>query len=38
VLLGVLVYPWLLFLGWRFLRQAEQNESDFEELVGEVRQ
>ncbi len=37
VLLGVLVYPWLLFLGWRFLRQAEQNESDFEELVGEVR-
>ncbi len=36
-LLGVLVYPWLLFLGWRFLRQAEQNEQDFEELVGEVR-
>ncbi|MGH3349003.1 MAG: hypothetical protein ACRDO4_18640 [Nocardioides sp.] len=38
VLLGVLVYPWLLFLGWRFLRRAEQNEADFEELVGEVRQ
>ena len=37
VLLGVLVYPWLLFLGWRFLRHAEQNERDFEELVGEVR-
>ncbi len=36
-LLGVLVYPWLLFLGWRFLRQAERNEQDFEELVGEVR-
>jgi len=38
VLLGVLVYPWLVFLGWRYLRQAEQNESDFEDLVGEVRQ
>jgi hypothetical protein len=36
-LLGLLVYPWLLFLGWRFLRRAEQNEQDFEELVGEVR-
>lgn len=38
VLLGFLVYPWILFLGWRFLRRAEQNEADFEELVGEVRQ
>ena len=38
VLLGVLVYPWLLFLGWRYLRHAEQNESDFEDLVGGVRQ
>ncbi len=38
VLLGVLVYPWLVFLGWRFMRQAEQNESDFEALVGEEQQ
>ena len=38
ILLGVLVYPWLVFLGWSFLRQAEQNESDFEALVGEEQQ
>jgi hypothetical protein len=29
LLLGVLVYPWLLFLGWRFVRRAERNEHDF---------
>lgn len=37
LLLGVLVYPWLVFLGWRYLRRAEANERDFAELVGEVR-
>ena len=29
LLLGVLVYPWLLLLGVRFVRQAERNERDF---------
>lgn len=35
LLLGVLVYPVLLGLGWVFVRRAERNESDFAELVGE---
>ena len=29
LLLGVLVYPWLLLLGIRFVRRAERNERDF---------
>jgi hypothetical protein len=29
LLLGVLVYPWLLLLGIRFVRSAERNERDF---------
>ena len=29
LLLGVLVYPWLLLLGVRFVRNAERNELDF---------
>jgi hypothetical protein len=29
LLLGVLVYPWLLVLGFRFVRRAERNEHDF---------
>jgi hypothetical protein len=29
LLLGVLVYPWLVILGWRFVRRAERNERDF---------
>lgn len=29
LLLGVLVYPWLLVLGVRFVRRAERNERDF---------
>jgi hypothetical protein len=37
LLLAVLVYPWLVLLGWRYVRRAEANERDFEELVGEVR-
>jgi hypothetical protein len=29
LLLGVLVYPWLLLLGRRYVRRAERNEHDF---------
>jgi hypothetical protein len=29
LLLGVLVYPWLLLLGLHFVRRAERNERDF---------
>jgi hypothetical protein len=29
LLLGVLVYPWLIVLGWLFVRRAERNERDF---------
>jgi hypothetical protein len=35
-LLGVLVYPTLLGLGWAYVRRAERNEHDFAELVREV--
>lgn len=34
LLLGLLVYPWLLLLGWRYVRRAEANERDFTDLVG----
>ena len=38
LLLGVAVYPWLLVLGWAYVRRAERNEDDFAELVsGEER-
>ena len=37
LLLGVLVYPCLLLLGWRYVRRAERNERDFAELVGRTR-
>jgi hypothetical protein len=33
LLLGVLVYPWLLLLGFRFVRRAESNERDFAVLL-----
>ena len=33
VLLGGLVYPFLLFLGWRYVRSVERNERDFADLV-----
>lgn len=33
VLLGGLVYPWLVLLGWRYVRRAERNERDFVELT-----
>jgi hypothetical protein len=36
LLLGALVYPYLLFLGWRYVVRAEANERDFAELVEEV--
>ena len=35
LLLGVLVYPWLLLLGWRYVRRAEANERDFADLVDD---
>jgi hypothetical protein len=33
LILGVLVYPGLLGLGWVYIRQAERAERDFIELV-----
>ncbi len=36
LLLGVLTYPWLLLLGWFYLRRAEGHERDVADLVGTV--
>ena len=36
LLLGGLTYPWLLLLGWFYLRRAEGHERDFADLVGTV--
>ena len=36
VLLGVLTYPWLVVLGWFYVRRSEANERDFADLVGSV--
>ena len=36
LLLGVLAYPWLVVLGWFYIRQSEANERDFADLVGSV--
>ena len=33
LLLGVVVYPVLVVLGWVYVRRAERNERDFAELV-----
>ncbi|TWH02696.1 hypothetical protein L615_001300000600 [Nocardioides sp. J9] len=33
LLLGVVVYPFLLLLGWRYVRSVERNERDFADLV-----
>jgi hypothetical protein len=33
LLLGVLVYPWLVLLGFGFVRRAERNERDFALLL-----
>ena len=38
VLLGVVVYPVLLLLGWRYVRAAERNERHFAELMSEAEQ
>lgn len=34
LLLGVLSYPFLLLLGWGYVRRAERNERDFAALVS----
>ena len=31
--LGGLVYPFLLLVGWRYVRSVERNEGDFADLV-----
>lgn len=36
VLLGGVVYPVLVLLGWVYVRAAERNERAFAELMGEV--
>ena len=36
LLLGVLTYPWLVLLGWIYIRRSEANERDFADLVGSV--
>jgi len=36
VLLAAAVHPLLLALGWYYVRQAESNERDFADLVGEA--
>ena len=33
VLLGFAVYPFLLAVGWFYVRAAERNESDFADVV-----
>jgi hypothetical protein len=34
LLLGGLVYPFLIGLGWFYVRRAERNERAFHDLVG----
>lgn len=34
LVLGVLVYPVLVLVGWRYVRQAERNEAEFERIVS----
>lgn len=34
LLLGVAVYPFLVLLGWHYIRRAEQNEATFAELLS----
>ena len=33
LLLGVLTYPWLVLLGWFYIRRSEDHERDFADLV-----
>ena len=35
-LLGIVTYPWLVLLGWLYIRRVESNERDFADLVGSV--
>jgi hypothetical protein len=35
LLLGVVVYPVLVALGWVYVRRAERNERDFAEILSE---
>ena len=37
LLLGVLVYPALVALGWAYVRRAERNERDFADILSEVK-
>jgi hypothetical protein len=34
LLLGILVYPMLVLVAWRYVRQVERNEREFERIVG----
>jgi hypothetical protein len=34
VVLGVVVYPFLVLLGWVYVRRAERNERHFADLMG----
>jgi hypothetical protein len=34
LLLGVVVYPFLVLLAWVYVRRAERNERSFNDLVG----
>jgi len=36
LLLGIVVYPVLLALGWRYIVRAERNERDFADLLSEL--
>ena len=36
LLLGIVVYPVLVLLGWRYVRRAERNERDFADLMRDV--
>lgn len=38
LLLGVLVYPFLVALGWWYVRRAERNEQAFAELMTEAEE
>ncbi|MQW74271.1 hypothetical protein GHK92_00130 [Nocardioides sp. dk4132] len=38
LLLGVLVYPFLVALGWSYVRRAERNERAFAELMSEAEE
>jgi hypothetical protein len=36
LLLGIAVYPFLVLIGWRYVRAAERNEEGFTDLVDTV--